>query len=527
MKTWQLVVLGVLLAIPLAVFGVLGTWALWRTGSLIWTWWIPPTFWGLGYLLARRWQASLYPASRTRIEPALHWTPQDEEAMQIVSRRQQEIEEVTPAQMTDPQFYLKTATDLSLEIARHYHPNTSDPLSSLTVVEILAAAHLALEDVERWAHRSLPASHMITVRQWRLLGKAPGWYRAARDVTWLASLYLNPANAMRYLVTRFTMDPFTQEVQTGVLAAFYSMFIRQVGYYCIEMNSGRLRAGADHYRAAMARLESRTSTKALPGPTAIDAPPPEEEIGDTSVTVAVIGQVKAGKSSLINALIGENRAAVDVLPKTQDVEEYRLTWPDQQAELRLLDTAGYADAGATREQLRGMYSAFERSDLVLLVLDARSPAREPDRVVLETMQTWYHERKQLKPPPVVAVLTHIDGLSPVLEWTPPYDWVEPTTPKAKSISEAAAYQIELFGERLSAVVPVCSDAAADRVSGVDEELVPVMVTLLDQARASALLRTLHHEIRQERLRQLRTQALGVGRLLLESARDFLERELRR
>ncbi|MFG0296548.1 MAG: hypothetical protein ACF8PG_11640 [Maioricimonas sp. JB045] len=144
MKTWQLVVLGVLLAITLAVFGVLGTWALWRTGSLIWTWWIPPTFWGLGYLLARRWQASLYPASRTRIEPALHWTPQDEEAMQIVSRRQQEIEEVTPAQMTDPQFYLKTATDLSLEIARHYHPNTSDPLSSLTVVEILAAAHLAL-----------------------------------------------------------------------------------------------------------------------------------------------------------------------------------------------------------------------------------------------------------------------------------------------------------------------------------------------------------------------------------------------
>ncbi|QDU37065.1 GTPase Der [Maioricimonas rarisocia] len=527
MKLWQLAVLGTLLVIPLAVFAVLGIWALWQTGSLVWSWWIPPVFWGLGFLLARRWQARLYPAARNRIEPALHWTPQDEEAMKIVVRRQQAIDEVTPAQMTDPHFYLNIATELSLKIAQHYHPKTSDPVSSLTVVEILAAAHLALEDVERWAHRSLPASHMITVRQWRLLGRTPGWYRAARDVTWMASLYLNPANALRYLVTRFTMDPFSEELQTGVLGAFYSMFVRQVGYYCIEMNSGRLRGGADRYRAAMARLKPETASKPLPAHVDEDTSKKETREEDATVTVAVIGQVKAGKSSLINALLGENRAAVDVLPKTRDVQEYRLTWPDQQAELRLLDTAGYADAGASQEQLRAMYAAFERADLVLLVLDARSPAREPDRVVLETMQTWYRERKRLKPPPVVAVLTHIDGLSPVLEWSPPYDWVQPATPKAKSISEAAAYQIELFGERLDAVVPVCSDAAGDRVSGVNEELVPVMVTLLDQARASALLRTLHHEIRQERVRQLQNQALSVGRLILESARDFLSRELRR
>ena len=48
-----------------------------------------------------------------------------------------------------------------------------------------------------------------------------------------------------------------------------------------------------------------------------------------TVTIAVIGQVKAGKSSLVNCLLGEQRAAVDVLPLTQTVQRYDLRLEDR------------------------------------------------------------------------------------------------------------------------------------------------------------------------------------------------------
>ena len=39
-------------------------------------------------------------------------------------------------------------------------------------------------------------------------------------------------------------------------------------------------------------------------------------------------------------------------------------------------------------------------------------------------------------PPVLAVMTHIDLLSPALEWAPPYNWQEPERPKERQIQEA-------------------------------------------------------------------------------------------
>ena len=72
--------------------------------------------------------------------------------------------------------------------------------------------------------------------------------------------------------------------------------------------------------------------------------------------------MKAGKSSLINALLGRQQAAVDVLPQTKHVQQYELrVGAENEAgsdQLVLLDTAGYADDGATPEQLREMQEAL-------------------------------------------------------------------------------------------------------------------------------------------------------------------------
>ena len=58
------------------------------------------------------------------------------------------------------------------------------------------------------------------------------------------------------------------------------------------------------------------------------------------MTVTVCGQVKQGKSSLINSLLGEQRARTDVLPATNEITRYELQPEGIPTRLVLLDTVG-------------------------------------------------------------------------------------------------------------------------------------------------------------------------------------------
>ncbi len=116
------------------------------------------------------------------------------------------------------------------------------------------------------------------------------------------------------------------------------------------------------------------------------------------VTVALVGQVSSGKSSLINALTGTEQAAVDILPETRNVSRYQFPVGDPPVTVTLLDTPGYGEAGASADQLKQMRTALQESNAVLVVMDAHSPAREADRRTIRELEEWYHSQPQLKPP---------------------------------------------------------------------------------------------------------------------------------
>src|SRR5690606_6338684 len=118
---------------------------------------------------------------------------------------------------------------------------SKDPLGSLTVPEVLAAIRLAVDDMERWMLTSVPGSRLLTIGQWQMLQWAPTWFRRIQNAAWAASILINPANVARFFSSRLTYDPITAELQDEILAVVYLRFVRQVGYYLIEMNSGRLR----------------------------------------------------------------------------------------------------------------------------------------------------------------------------------------------------------------------------------------------------------------------------------------------
>jgi predicted GTPase len=270
----------------------------------------------------------------------------------------------------------------------------------------------------------------------------------------------------------------------------------------IELNSGRLRIGAARYREL---LEEGAAPSTQPA-SENAAPKPAESV--RQVTLAVFGQVKAGKSSLINALLGEQRALTDVLPATAGVERYDLHPKGIPSHLVLLDTVGYGHEGPKADQVAVTRDSARQADLLLLVLHARNPARQADVQMLRDLRAWFAGHPELKQPPLFAVVTHIDLLSPALEWSPPYDWRLPTRPKEENIQQAMAAVWEQVGAYTAGVVPVCT--APGKVYGIEEWLLPAIAGQLDEAHGVALLRCLRAEIDEDKIRKVFHQLLSTA-----------------
>ena len=102
------------------------------------------------------------------------------------------------------------------------------------------------------------------------------------------------------------------------------------------------------------------------------------------VPCAIAGRPNAGKSSLLNALLGYDRAIVTpIAGTTRDTIEERLRLGG--VLLRLIDTAGLRDTSDTVEQLgvERSRAAVEGSQLVLVVLDAHQGLNAEDEEALK------------------------------------------------------------------------------------------------------------------------------------------------
>ena len=107
----------------------------------------------------------------------------------------------------------------------------------------------------------------------------------------------------------------------------------------------------------------------------------EEE--DNNIKISVIGRPNVGKSSLVNALLNEERVIVsNVAGTTRDAIDTKFVY--QKCEYTLIDTAGLRKKGKIFEAvekyslLRSM-KAIDRSDVCLLVIDATTGIVEHDK----------------------------------------------------------------------------------------------------------------------------------------------------
>ena len=112
------------------------------------------------------------------------------------------------------------------------------------------------------------------------------------------------------------------------------------------------------------------------------------------------GAPNAGKSSLVNALLGEDRVLVSNVPgTTRDFVEVRLFLDG--GEIRLIDTAGIADKATDELDALSMKKSREildEADMKILVVDGNNSAGNKEGVILSEAQA---ESKDLKPDFVV------------------------------------------------------------------------------------------------------------------------------
>lgn len=108
----------------------------------------------------------------------------------------------------------------------------------------------------------------------------------------------------------------------------------------------------------------------------MDVPASETDAEDQDISIAILGKPNAGKSTLLNALVGEERVIVSEIPgTTRDAIDSFIEF--ETLRLRLIDTAGLRKRGqivpgVEKYSAIRTIKAIERADVCLLVIDAEA-----------------------------------------------------------------------------------------------------------------------------------------------------------
>lgn len=144
--------------------------------------------------------------------------------------------------------------------------------------------------------------------------------------------------------------------------------------FCLENYKQQLCSAADSLRALLKSFE-------------------RGKLMVSGIPAAIVGRPNAGKSSLLNALLGYERAIVTDIPgTTRDTIEEKLRLGS--LTLRLCDTAGIRNSDDAVERL-GVHrsrEAMERAELVIAVVDGGGEVTEEDMEIIHAAE---HARKGL------------------------------------------------------------------------------------------------------------------------------------
>jgi predicted GTPase len=490
---WLIVAVGMLL--PTLSLVPIGSIWLWQHGYLL-VWAGIATVTMLLFYALSRWLLPTSPASQLPREPVSEgdpgWAPAEAKAWERV---QGIVAEVVPDTLTSREAVLALGQRVIETVATTLHPDRSDALWQFTAPEALALTERVSGRLRAVIGDSVPLGDRLTIAQLMQLYRWRGSIRMAETAwdVWRALRVVNPATALAAEVRERLSKAMLNWGRDHLARRIVRVYIEEVGRAAIDLYAGRLMAGAGGVTAASkADAQAAGSEAAEP------------------LRVLVAGQTSAGKSSLVNALAAEVKAAADALPTTERFTAYVLERDGFPAAL-LIDAPGL---GQTPDDAQVLVEQAGSSDLVLWVVDATRAAREKDRAGLAGIRAWFAARPNRKPPPMICVLTHIDRLRPFQEWAPPYDLNFAASGKSASIREAVETVASELGLAVESVVPV---ALGPTGKGYNVDVVWARIhEQLDEALSVRLVRTLRDAKARWDWQKAWSQAKNGGRVLVRN-----------
>jgi uncharacterized protein len=438
---WPEVLLFLAVALPwlsLFVFGLLWLWQ----GGHVWVWAIGAATlgllaWPLSNHVQRRANEEARVALGDLTAPVRGWNVVEQDAWTRVLAM---ADTAAPFSFTEMEPILASAREIVEAVARAFHPDVRNAWARFSLPEFLLLAERLSRDVRREALLHIPAiramklSHLLWVyQQNERYGEAAqtGW-RLGFGLWRVIRAALNPLQAAGQETSGVFFERTTKVLSYRARAYATRLLILEVGRAAIDLYSGRLALSDTELRSAQDRDMAGATATSIP------------------VRIVLIGQVNAGKSSLLNALAQETRCAVGPVPTTSSAAEYLLNLEGRPT-LILVDMPGIDERADGASEL---LVQAERADLIMWVASATQTAREPDRKRLADFRAWANAQVARRAPPLLLALTHVDELRPAVEWTPPYDLATATTPKARMINaamKAAARGLDLHADE---IVPV-------------------------------------------------------------------------
>ncbi|MBD2449343.1 GTPase family protein [Nostoc sp. FACHB-152] len=468
LKPWQLVILATPIAsiiivllvaagLQINAWGINWIWAVFTVVFVAWRWllvkWTQPEIEQVQAALAG-FKEELETAVDTTTSMAGSDATQQAEAA---------LQKILEASINDRPIWEDWATfwqrcqDVVVAVANIYHPQVQYPLLNIYVPQAYGLIRGTVDDLDQWMQRLSPALNQATVGQayqaYEVYRKLePSARKLLRAWGW-AQWLLNPVAAVANRATKGYGNRANQQLLVNLGQLLREAALRNLCRQAIALYGGITLSTttADISTPAIPKAKTQTLREIL------TQAEPVEEVEQKPINILLVGRTGAGKSSLINTLFQADLAEVDVLPSTDEIQNYH--WETKGGEaLTLWDTPGYEQV--KRGELRQLVLDYAtNADLLLLVTPALDPALQMDVDFLEDMKA------EVADLPAIAVVTQVDRLRPIREWQPPYDWEWGDRPKEIAIREATQYRAEKLGEFANLVVPVVtSDSKTSRTA---------------------------------------------------------------